>query len=688
MRPFSRSFLALALLSLCLAPQLASAQVSDVTAPELVDFSFSPSTIDVSPGPVTVMATLQLTDDLSGASFARVTFRSPSFQSQFLGAVLTTGTRLNGTFEGDLTFPQFSENGTWTVSGVSLFDLAGNSAFIDTTTLMAGGFPTELTVVSDPSDTNSPTVSSIGISPSPVDVSSGSQSLMMALGLEDDLSGVVFAPGPTGSFFNFFAAEIRSPSGAQSRFVSNRAFTLDPAGTPQSGTWDASLEMPQFSEPGIWQIASIRLRDIAANQSFINTAALQALGLPTELEVISVLSDTLPPELINFVFSPLLIDTSTSFQQVTVTMRIVDDLAGTDFSPDTPTNSFFFGVGFRSPSGGQFRSAAFSFNLIQGDALDGVWEISVFFPQFSEAGTWRVTNVIVKDATRNITSLVTDDLAVLGFPTRLVVIQPSLMGDGTIGDPAAGGTVMDDVFEDRAQVTFPPGVLSQPTDVAIDVFQDPLDVPIPAGFQAAGTRFVNIDLDPQPVFPLPPPGLTLVLPLVDPLPVGRMLDLFRIEPATGNLVPALDVVTGLPVVGQVDAGGLSATFTGIASLSVVVGLLPDVITVDIDIKPGSDLNPINLTSKGVIPVAILTTEAFDATSIDPSTTMFGPDGATEAHGKGHIEDADYDGDLDLVLHFKTQDTGISCGASAAFLTGATFDGQAIEGSDSIDIVRC
>jgi hypothetical protein len=110
--------------------------------------------------------------------------------------------------------------------------------------------------------------------------------------------------------------------------------------------------------------------------------------------------------------------------------------------------------------------------------------------------------------------------------------------------------------------------------------------------------------------------------------------------------------------------------------------------VSIDIKPGSDPNSINPNSKGVIPVAILTTPAFDATTVDPLSVKFGPAGATETHGKGHIEDVDGDGDPDLVLHFNTQQTGIQCGDTSASLTGKTFGGQAITGTDAIQTVGC
>jgi hypothetical protein len=110
--------------------------------------------------------------------------------------------------------------------------------------------------------------------------------------------------------------------------------------------------------------------------------------------------------------------------------------------------------------------------------------------------------------------------------------------------------------------------------------------------------------------------------------------------------------------------------------------------VPIDIKPGSFPNSINPKSNGVIPVAILTTATFDATTVDPLSVEFGPSGATEAHGKGHIEDVNHDGEPDLVLHFRTQITGIKCGETSASLTGETFDGDPIQGSDTLKTVGC
>lgn len=108
------------------------------------------------------------------------------------------------------------------------------------------------------------------------------------------------------------------------------------------------------------------------------------------------------------------------------------------------------------------------------------------------------------------------------------------------------------------------------------------------------------------------------------------------------------------------------------------------INVDIDIKPGSEPNSINLKSKGVIPVALLTTENFDATTIDPATVIF----ASAMPIKWSSKDVDNDGDTDMVFHFKTQELSLDSSSTEAILTGETLDPMiSISGTDLINIVN-
>ncbi len=111
--------------------------------------------------------------------------------------------------------------------------------------------------------------------------------------------------------------------------------------------------------------------------------------------------------------------------------------------------------------------------------------------------------------------------------------------------------------------------------------------------------------------------------------------------------------------------------------------------VTIDVKPGDGQPaPVNPKSTGVIPVAILSTNSFDATTVDPTTVKFGVTGTEASSTQTSLEDVNGDGKLDMVLHFHTQKTGIVCGTTNVMLTGQTISGQAITGTAPITTVSC
>ena len=116
-------------------------------------------------------------------------------------------------------------------------------------------------------------------------------------------------------------------------------------------------------------------------------------------------------------------------------------------------------------------------------------------------------------------------------------------------------------------------------------------------------------------------------------------------------------------------------------------LVDPLLSVPVDVKPDDSQNSINPAAKGVIPVAILSTDGFDATSVDLLSVRFGTGAARPAQGTGQL-DVNGDGRLDLLLHFRTQESGIACGDTSVSITGETLQGQAFRGSDSIVTVGC
>lgn len=126
----------------------------------------------------------------------------------------------------------------------------------------------------------------------------------------------------------------------------------------------------------------------------------------------------------------------------------------------------------------------------------------------------------------------------------------------------------------------------------------------------------------------------------------------------------------------------------------------------VDIKPTSCPNPLNVGSKGVISVAILGTDEFDVTQVDPDTILLKgvkplrwslEDVATPYEGdlldRNSCTIAGPDGYIDLVFKFDTQEVATALGSVTdgdeilLTLTGNLFDSTAIAGEDIVWILK-
>ncbi|MHC4739395.1 MAG: hypothetical protein ACYS9Y_10880 [Planctomycetota bacterium] len=144
------------------------------------------------------------------------------------------------------------------------------------------------------------------------------------------------------------------------------------------------------------------------------------------------------------------------------------------------------------------------------------------------------------------------------------------------------------------------------------------------------------------------------------------------------------------------------TMDGVVGGTVNVGPEPSTPPVAVDIKPGSCPNPVNVKSKGVLPVAILGSESFDVTSIDVASIRLADvapirssyeDAATPVSNGNDCEctTAGSDGYLDLVLKFESQAIIEALGEVEdgdewiLELTGTLYDEREIAGEDCIII---
>lgn len=153
------------------------------------------------------------------------------------------------------------------------------------------------------------------------------------------------------------------------------------------------------------------------------------------------------------------------------------------------------------------------------------------------------------------------------------------------------------------------------------------------------------------------------VPIVEPLPTQFTVNIFNGGVLTGKYENGDDI---------------NLKFFG----SVPIYLeAPDPV-VEIDIRPGGNPNTINLKSKGVVPVAVLTTDQFNADTINPATVRF----ADAAPIRWKLTDVDNDGDDDMLFHFQTQDLNLNQSSTEATLTGRTTDEALINGKDTVRII--
>jgi len=155
-------------------------------------------------------------------------------------------------------------------------------------------------------------------------------------------------------------------------------------------------------------------------------------------------------------------------------------------------------------------------------------------------------------------------------------------------------------------------------------------------------------------------------------------------------------------------------FSGVISCAddatVLLGAEDPELNVEIDVKPGTDPSIINLRSNGLVPVAVLSDENFDATRVSPGTVQFaGASVALSGNGKymAHAGDVDADGDKDMLFHFRTKDLKLEDGVTQAEVTltgelgsllagpsarslqsaSQTDDATPIKGTDNVHILR-
>jgi len=305
----------------------APAQITVTVAP-VATVAVSPSTVPVLPG-----ATTQLTATLSDASGHPLTGRTVTWSSsdQTKARVDANGL-VTGVAYGQVTITATSEgkNGTATVRV---------------------------------SDGIAPNLVGLTVAPSPVDVTTGTKTVLV--------TGHITDAGGSGA--SQLSVTATAPHGA---FTSCVDTTLD-SGTTSDGMWSCSLTIPIGAEPGNWKLI-VLVSDAGYSSKTYATADLSAGSMATTFSVVSNWDQTVPV-FHSLSLSPSSVSVASGAQTVTVTANLTDERSG--------ISAFEFAA--TSPAGRQVGCSASA--PTTGDMLNGTWSCTITIPADADAGSWAIT---------------------------------------------------------------------------------------------------------------------------------------------------------------------------------------------------------------------------------------------------------------------------------------------------------
>ena len=372
-KPIVRGLVAPILFTLLIlaSPRPVQAQC-DTAAPNLTAFNFTPTSVNTTSAAQNVTCNMTLSDAPAGVADATCTFQffdvvSSTIQSHSCST--TTGAA--GVYSCAVSLPRYSNAGIWKAQ-VSATDNVTNTKTWTEFDLLVLGFPTNLTVTSDP-DIIAPNITALSFTPTAVTVSTGAKTVTCTMTLTDAKSG-------TNTASCFFQAPTVS-----SEQVQGCTTTTLKSGTRQNGVFECVLTIPQYADAGTWTAAVIAT-DAVGNSGFFDTAALQAKGLPVNLAVTSSPEDITGPNQTSFDFNPKTATAGTGPTTITCSFGFSDSPAGVSSS----SCDFDFNDNTVFPPVNQTQGCTAT-ALASGTRQSGTMSCTFVIPRYSAPGNWFAT---------------------------------------------------------------------------------------------------------------------------------------------------------------------------------------------------------------------------------------------------------------------------------------------------------
>lgn len=378
----------------------------DVEAPWAIWLSFDRRFVDTSAGDTSVVVRLEAWDP-SGIGSISLQIDGPAGPWQHLELEGDPGP--HSALQTSIDVPSTTPVGDYRLASLTIGDKKGNARTLSATEIKGAGYGSELAVFAGP-DEEGPELTSLSLSTTEVDTSSGPATVDISVGATDALSGVNdthvavvlpnWEPGPL---------ELTGHMGPEVPPVD---------GSRHNGIWSQQISLVQHAMPGYYKINGVYLSDLAGNTSHYKRQELEELGFPLEFLQAGP-GDTTPPEIVDFWFEPPRLQTSAGNRTIFFYTHVRDDLSGLGPWPETGLSGVR--TGFEPPGDwGEFGTTGTVPQLISGSGIDGVWREEVELEADSAPGEYEITYAGATDRAGNDLLLKRAEIESRGWPDSFI----------------------------------------------------------------------------------------------------------------------------------------------------------------------------------------------------------------------------------------------------------------------------
>jgi len=397
--------------------------------PSITSLKVSPKSVNVKHGDKKVTFTVTAKD--TGAHAKNITrivgaMVSPKVgkvtRSAYLTFKRTSGNAKNGTWKATTTIPRWTNNGSWTINGLSAVDAGYGTAYYSP---VAGGtwgssWPRHVTVISTP-DVTPPKITKITLSKKSVSTAKSAKKINVTVRTSDARSGAKSAY--VGGYYS---------SKTQSHGVS--AYLKRSGGSTNKAVFTGTLNIPRWvgKAKHTWSL-NASVSDALFNSQGYSAKQLKAKKLKNSFKVKSS-DDKTKPTLPSVSFTPKTIDVKKASKSVTVTAKLKDTHSGVSYVNAQFTTANGYGASYSA-----------SLKRTGGKATNGTWKGKIVFPKCTPpAGTYRLS-LSAGDAAGNYNYFSADSLAARHIAVNLKVnstdtTSPTASSPSTVS--TSGGVVL------------------------------------------------------------------------------------------------------------------------------------------------------------------------------------------------------------------------------------------------------